>query len=629
MKLKYLKCNYLFIVVVSLTVLIYFPGLKGGFLFDDYPNLANLSQISNFGEFKSFVLNGGAGPSGRPISLFTFALQAQSWPKDPFLFKLVNLIIHVICGILLYWATILLLKSYGIAEKKIKPIALLSTTIWLLHPFFVSTTLYVIQRMTQLPVLFSLLGIIGYLIGRDLLKTKKYQAYSLMAISIGLATILATFSKENGALLPLLIFIIEFCNPNKMNKPVIWWRVIFLWIPSFAIFFLLFRYIDFSTNPWPNRNFNQIERLLTESRIVVDYLINLFIPRIEGHGLYQDGYVVSKSLFDPISTLYCIALLLSLLISAFYFKNRFPLFGLAILFFLASQLMESTFIGLELYFEHRNYLSALFIFLPVSSLFINRFENNKKTIYVVILSLIFILAFMLHERVKLWSDTQRLQVFWAQNNPQSNRAQVNYANILWNAGRKVESTQLLENSIRLNPSATLYIQLLKQKINLNIADEHDFSLTRKVLLRSKIDGEVIWQIRWLVDTVVNDPALSQNYGRNILVLLSQLSELNKSYDPNFPALIALLNAQLYASVHDERNAYLNYRNAIFLYNDVNSSLAVITDCANRGYKKASLELLNEVEKYYFTSLNNETGLKKIFIKLKASILSDVKKDKVE
>lgn len=127
-------------------------------------------------------------------------------------------------------------------QKKIAWIALLTAGFWLLHPLMLSTTLYVIQRMAQLPLLFSLLAIIGYFKGRGLLAVYPIKAYLIMTLSIGLGTILATFSKENGALLPLLILVIEFCNPNKNYKPMWQWRAVCLWLPSLAIVALFNQY---------------------------------------------------------------------------------------------------------------------------------------------------------------------------------------------------------------------------------------------------------------------------------------------------------------------------------------------------------------------------------------------------
>lgn len=108
---------------------------------------------------------------------------------------------------------------------------MLSAAFWVLHPYFVSTTLYIVQRMAQLTTLFSLLGIIGYLKGRFLLDKRPIVSYVTMTLSIGLGTLLATLSKENGALLPLLLLVIEFCRPASESKPAWQWSLIFLWLP--------------------------------------------------------------------------------------------------------------------------------------------------------------------------------------------------------------------------------------------------------------------------------------------------------------------------------------------------------------------------------------------------------------
>lgn len=319
----------LLFLVLLITACIYLPGLNGGFLFDDLPNLGDMSRYSDIHSWqnaKEFIFNGFSGPTGRPISLATFWLTASSWIEgNAFPFKLINLFIHLTCGVLLFCIIKLLLKEYEYDDKKSDWIALLTISLWLVHPMFVSTTLYVIQRMTQLSLLFSLLGILGYLYARSLLVLRPIKAYLWMTISIGVGTILATFSKENGALLPLLILVIEFCNPEKKHKPLWQWRLVCLWLPSILIAYIILKEINFSANPWPSRNFNQLERLMSEARIVTEYLFRLYIPQIEGQGLYQDGYQVSRSLLNPISTLYSIIFLSLLFISALVFRKKYSL----------------------------------------------------------------------------------------------------------------------------------------------------------------------------------------------------------------------------------------------------------------------------------------------------------------
>ena len=75
-------------------VMIYWPGLSGPFLFDDFANLDALGQyngVRDWQTFKLFVLGNASGPTGRPIAMLSFLIDARNWPTDPRPFKTTNL----------------------------------------------------------------------------------------------------------------------------------------------------------------------------------------------------------------------------------------------------------------------------------------------------------------------------------------------------------------------------------------------------------------------------------------------------------------------------------------------------------------------------------------------------------
>jgi len=599
---KYYSSIFLFLSL-AVCSLIYSVGLNGGYLFDDYPNLQDLGTygvIDSWDKARAFIFNGFAGPTGRPVSLASFLIDANSWPMDPYPFKYTNLMIHLLNGVLLCWATLLLLKNYKYQEQQAIWVALVTTAIWLLHPYFVSTTLYIVQRMAQLATLFSLVGIIGYLKARLLLPRKKLLAYLSMTLSIGFGTVLATYSKENGALLPLLILIIEFCNPSKENKPLWLWRAICLWLPSIAIAVLLIRYMDFSTNPWPNRNFNMLERLYSEARIVTEYLYNLIIPQIELKGLYQDGFDVSKSLMQPITTLYSAIFLFSLLLLAFIFRKKYPLYALAILFFFAAHLMESTVIGLELYFEHRNYLAALFLFLPLASgLYLFKDKIDARLVNVVVILILIFLAFFTYERAKLWSNTDQLQLYWAKNSPDSPRAQNAIAGILFDQGHTKEANQFLEKTIERMPnSALLNLRLILQKVYTGTAVQKDFIQTAQRLEKQPFDAQAIQALRTLIEFVVEHQK-AEKYGDDSLSLLASL-EKNADYNrfPLFQRLMPYLRAKIYLAQSKPEVALKQYLEAITRYNDVEAGMMMVAEMGSANYYKEAFILLNKIEQIY-------------------------------
>ncbi len=113
------------------------------------------------------------------------------------------------------------------------------------------------------------------------------------------------------------------------------------------------------------RSFSLTERLMTEPRIVMNYLIQIFYPLLNRFSI-EHPITISTSLVEPITTLLSLLSITGLLIFGLLKIHRFPALSLAILFYFLNQIVESSFISLELVFEHRNYLPSLFLFLPVA-----------------------------------------------------------------------------------------------------------------------------------------------------------------------------------------------------------------------------------------------------------------------
>ncbi len=582
---------------------VYMPGLHGGFLFDDYPNLEELGSyggVVNWETLRAFVFNGSSGPAGRPVSLLSFLLNDNTWPSQAAYFKPTNLLIHIACGLSLFWATLLLLRFYTIDERKALWMALLSTALWVLHPYFVSTTLYIVQRMAQLAAFFSLLGIIGYLKGRLLLNERPFASYVLMSSSVGLGTLLATFSKENGVLLPLLLLVIEFCRPVKGTRPVWQWSLLFIWLPSLAVVAALIYYIDWTNSAWVTRPFNQSERLLSEGRILWEYLSSLYVPQIEGRGLFQDGYPKSTGWLSPITTLPALLGLLALLLGAVLVRRRFPLFSVAVLFFLAGHLVESSVIGLELYFEHRNYLSALFLFLPLAAALVWLSDRISLSVVVLIAGiLIAFLAMLTWQRSTLWSDSKRLELYWAQSTPDSPRAQNSLAAYLIEQGRADEANHLIEQAARRLPdSSLLTIRLLVQKVYVSTATAEDFRVTGDRLATQPFDAQAVMGLRTLNDFVIALKGKPE-YRQWMQGLLAK-AQANQHYKnvPLFIRIIPYLNAQLYVAMGEPGHALTDYLKAMDLYSETDAALSMVAEMAAAGYPRQALQLLDRAEAIY-------------------------------
>ncbi|WP_312411936.1 hypothetical protein [Comamonas sp.] len=609
-----------FCLMLMLVFILYTPGLKGGYLFDDEPNLFPMGirgGVTTWEAFRAFVFQGHSGPLGRPISLASFLLNAQTWPVDPYAFKLTNICIHLLAGAMLCWATLNLLRFYGVPEQHARWAALLNMSFWMLHPLMVSTTLYIVQRMAQLSALFIFAGLGGYLHGRILLQKGggTRTAYVWMSTSLIVATTLATLSKENGALLPLLAWVIGVCHPKSKNanhasdNPDWKWSLLFLWLPSFAVLGILGRSINFSPDAWPTRPFNQMERILTEGRIIWEYLYQLYIPRIEGKGLFQDGYLLSTSLINPITTLWSLLGIAALIGLPFWFRRKGPLgacAAIALLFFLAAHLMESTVIGLELYFEHRNYVAAAFLFLPVAMGLIVLAKKRSVVLAGSISFLIVLtLGWLTWQRSTLWSDTEFLQNYWAVNTPDSPRAKNRLSSFLFDEGRDDEAFGILEAAMVQFPNSSLIsMQWLLQKVVRGQAHQEDFKRVQEGLSKQRLDAQTVGGIRAIVEFLVNSPDSSKER-KSVLLILDEMDSI-KSYRAvdAFNKISPYLRGLLLISEREPVKAMPFLKKAIFLYKDMDFALSIVNFMAGNGYAAEGLILLNETEKMLYTLPDN-------------------------
>jgi tetratricopeptide (TPR) repeat protein len=438
------------------TWLAYAPGLSGGFLFDDFVNLNALGAtgpVHDVAGFWRYVTSGTADPIGRPLSLLTFLLDGQGWPTDPAPFLRTNLLLHLINGALLFALLRLLGRRLDTPGVRTDAVALLAAGLWLLHPLFVSTTLYIVQREAMLPATFTLLGLIAYVHGRTRLEAGARDSGLFWILGgLVLGTTLAMLSKANGVLLPLLAWVLEATVLRaSARRPLPRWLLLAgLMLPSAAIFAYVSSLLPRISAPLPGRLWTIGERLLTEPRVLVDYLQLLVVPRVLSTGLYNDGYVASRGLLTPASTLPALALVTGLIAAALALRRRTPVLSAALLFFFAGHLLESTSVPLELYFEHRNYLPAMLLGWPLARA-LGRWNASRTVRIALSVVLLAMLGAITWQRAQIWGKPDRMALLWAAQNPGSARAQATAATAEIGAGHADQALRRLAPWWSLDP----------------------------------------------------------------------------------------------------------------------------------------------------------------------------------
>lgn len=425
------------LALLSIAWFVYAPGLSGGFLFDDFVNLdalGNSGPVDNWRTFWRYVTSGTADPIGRPLALLSFLIDARDWPAEPEAFLRTNVLLHLCNGALLFALLRSLGRALGPDGPRNSAAALLAAGMWLLHPLFVSTTLYVVQREAMLPATFTLLGLLVYAEGRNAFdKTHGRIGMGRMLCGLGLGTLLAVLSKANGILLPLLAGTLEitvFNHSAVLNHPagkiLRRFRWLALVLPGLLVFAYLASFFPDLNAPLAHRPWTIGQRLLTEPRVLLDYLFLLAVPRSMSTGLYNDDYAPSLDLWQPAATLPAALAIVGLVVLAFRLRRSAPSLSAALLFFFAGHLLESSAVPLELYFEHRNYLPALLLFWPLART-LCVWSAPMATRIAVASAIIALLAFTTHGRVELWGQPKALAALWARQNPESSRAQATIA----------------------------------------------------------------------------------------------------------------------------------------------------------------------------------------------------------
>ena len=417
----------------------YRPGLHGGFLFDDFVNLDALGaggRIDDWAAFWRYLTSGTADPTGRPLALLSFLLDTRGPATDPWPLLRSNVLLHLSNGALLFALLRQLGRRLDGASARTDAAALLGAGLWLLHPLLVSTTLYIVQREAMLAATFTLLGLLAWGHGRALIARSPRAGAAWMLCGIGLGTLLATLCKANGALLPLLAWVLDATvyrrdGETPLAKRL---RILLLVLPGMLLIaYVLSKFAQWST-PIESRPWTIGQRVLTEPRVLLDYLRLLLVPRVLSNGVYNDGYAWSTGWLHPASTLPALLGVLALVGGGFALRKRAPALAAALLFFFAGHVVESTTIPLELYFEHRNYLPALLLGWPLARMLV-RWRAPVALRSAIAAALLAMLAAITWQRATLWADQPRMAALWAAANPGSSRALATQALFAMQANR--------------------------------------------------------------------------------------------------------------------------------------------------------------------------------------------------
>lgn len=455
----------LFFLVVLL--LVYVPSFSGIWIYDDIPNIlendnVHLEQISVASLKKAFIFKSqdlsATERVQRPLSYLSFALNWYVGKNQVFGYHLVNFLIHFTATVFLY----LFIKNslmLPIFDNKYHDsahtAAFLSSIIWAIHPIHVTAVTYIVQRMASMAGMFTIMSMYGYLKARTA-RTVRGTIGGYAAC--GLCALTAFATKQNSAMLPVSLFLYEMIMIRGMAhidlKKMVRWG-----LPALAMVILVGLILTDPTHlldGYENRPFTLVERLMTESRVVIIYLKMLYYPLLSELTLVHD-IEVSTSLWSPWTTLPSIILVAGSFSTAlFWLSKRQPIIAFGIVFFFVNHAIEGSFIGLELIYEHRNYIPSMLLFLIPVILFLktlNYFSYSRKFQMLFVVTGAVVLASIGHSTHAYSNLFRHGLIFWRDNankSPHLSVVQNNYGIELMKHGFNEKAFQALQRSETLD-----------------------------------------------------------------------------------------------------------------------------------------------------------------------------------
>jgi len=369
------KCRVLVLLIV-LIGLCYAHTLNASWHLDDYPNIVNNARIHlttlSFEDISNSLF---ANPRVsdklyRPVPMLSFALNWYLCQDDVSGYRLVNIAVHAATALFLFLTVLKLFSAPNlrtIDRENAFFIALLAATLWAIHPIQIQAVTYIVQRMASLAALFYILGIWAYISGR--ISQSIYTRILCYAACL-LAYFLAFYSKENAVLLPASLVLVEFSFFQDLKRPFTKW--LFRALVAAGVILVAAAFLYALSGGWmdryQSRDFIPIERLLTQFRVVVFHLWQILYPVPDQFNITHD-FPVSRTLFAPATTaasMIFVSAIIAFSVWALHKTPELKIVGFSILFFFLNHVVESSFIPLEMVFEHRNYLPSLFLFVPVA-----------------------------------------------------------------------------------------------------------------------------------------------------------------------------------------------------------------------------------------------------------------------
>jgi len=418
-------------------------------LYNNFLNWDDTVYIVNNDLIKDFSFNGIIEIFTTPEVVSTYApLTLLSWSLDyiidglnPFVFHVVNLLLHLlIVGVVFYLAELL---------SKNKIIAFITALFFGIHPMHVEVVGWISARKDLLYTLFLLGSLIAYYFYIN--KTSKYPKYYYYFTCL-LFFLLSLLAKGTAVILPLLLLLFDYFKVRKINKKLFIEKIPFFILSLF--FVILSIQIQDKGGAMNHRQFiTVVDSLSIGFYGYLNYLIKVIIPfNLSAYHPYPNTLGEPNPWYYYASCLPILVLFFGLL--SIIKKNRSTVFAFAFFFIALIPVIQVLPFGTAVTADRYTYLPyfGVFYFVGLGSVWLfNNYTNYRKVIvlsissYVILLSVLsFKYSKTFHNGETLWSNV--IEVY-----PDNFLAYMNRAEFLISRNKYTNALADLDVAINLNP----------------------------------------------------------------------------------------------------------------------------------------------------------------------------------
>jgi len=360
------KPAVLVLLFIAVTVTAYSNTFDVPFQFDDEMSISMNPLVTSVSNIPT-ILEGSKGPfASRPIMHASFTLNYYFGKLNPRGYHIVNLILHLINGVLLYLLVTRTLSLAGYEPRQRRTAAVIASMVFLLHPVQTEGVTYVISRSTLFATMFFMLGLMLYAKAATAERRRWLYVAALFVVSL-----LGMGSRENFATFAVMVIAYDVIFITKLDVKATL-RHYRAYVPVFLSVAYL-AYIILNNTYDVSGEFNvvsvpPVDYFFTEFKVQWTYLRLLVLPLNQN---IDYDYPISHSLFEP-ATLAAMIGYLGLWVFALRNAKKRPVASFSLLWFLVTLIPISfgvTVLGLRLddvIFEHRLYLPGAGIIMGAS-----------------------------------------------------------------------------------------------------------------------------------------------------------------------------------------------------------------------------------------------------------------------